>query len=865
MAEGQRNRHFILDGVTETERFSRSGRGSRPIVPRRDRHSHAAALRGQIDDLRIVANESRAEQEELGLEGGIGIQVEFQSFPDVELAAERLARDRSGIELLRVRQDDASQRTYATVFVPDGRLGHFEQLLQNYVDERRNSAGWARDNRLLIDAIEQIRSATLRALWTDEDDELPDDEQAPFWWEVWLPVRDNRNAVVADFRRSIGFLDSRSPRTREFEERDDVQRYPLDSMAPRRDAETPSPRIADGELRFPERTVLLVHATIEQMQDSMLVLNNVAELRQAKSTAEFFDSLTASEQSEWVSDLLARTTFAQPAPTVPHVCLLDTGVNRGHPLLAPALDAADLHTVDPNLGVEDAHGHGTEMAGLALLGDLTELLDSTEAVSAEHRLESVKLLAADYTTGSDPKHHGYLTQEAVARAELAAPHRRRILGMAVTASGNQDRGQPSAWSAAIDTLAADADAQGENRRLMVISAGNARRSSLASYPDGNDTDGIQDPAQAWNALVVGAYTQLTNITEDNTRHYSPVAPEGGLSPFSTTSVTWQSQWPLKPDIVMEGGNAAQDCLGADEMPSLSLLTTYYRPEDRLLTHSNATSAATALASRLAAQVTAVYPELWPETIRALIVHSADWTETMKRTYLPSRHATKEDYARLIRRCGFGVPDLDRAVHSVADSLTMVVQQTLTPFKRDSGRAPGLRDMHLHRLPWPTETLESLGELPVEMRVTLSYFIEPNPSRRGRSRRYAYESHGLRFDVRRPTESVVEFRKRINAAARAEDDGRQPTSSDPHWLIGPQNRHKGSLHGDIWRGTATDLASRDCIAIYPASGWWKTRPALERYGLPAPYALVVSIKAPEADVDLYTEVASRVNALVEVET
>ena len=863
MAEGQRNRHFILDGVTETEPFSGSGRGSRPTVPPQDRRSHAATLRGQIAELRMVADEAKAAQEEAGLEGGIGIQVEFRSFPDVDLAAERLARDRSGIELLRVSHGDDSRRTHATVFVPDGKLDHFERLIQDYAAERRDSAGRPRDNRLLVDAIEQIRSATLRALWTDDEDEFPTDEQAPFWWEVWLPVRDNRNAVVADFRMRIGFPASQSDKAPELAEQSHIQRHSLDSIDRQLDAAAPSPHMAYGELHFPERTVLLAYATVEQMRSSMLLLNNVAELRRAKSTAEFFDSLAVREQSEWVSDLLARTTFAQPTATVPFVCLLDTGANRGHPLLAPALDAADLHTINPNLGVEDAHGHGTEMAGLAALGDLTELLGSTEAVSVEHRLESVKLLAAGGTTGSDPKHHGYLTQEAVARAELNVPYRRRIFGMALTAPDNQDRGQPSAWSAAIDTLAADTDSQGESRRLLVVSAGNARRSSWAGYPDGNDTDGIHDPAQAWNALVVGAFTRLTNITEKDTESYLPVADEGGLSPFSTTSVTWQSQWPLKPDVVMEGGNAAKDRYGAVAMSSLSLLTTHYRLEDRLLTHSNATSAAMALASRLAAQVTVEYPELWPETIRALIVHSAEWTEAMQRTYLPSKSATKDDYARLIRRCGFGVPDLDRALYSVADSLTMVVQQTLTPFKRDRRRAPSLRDMHLHRLPWPTETLENLAELPVEMRVTLSYFVEPNPSRRGRNRRYAYQSHGLRFDVRRPTETVDRFRKRINAAARAEDDGRRPTSNDPHWLIGPQNRHKGSIHSDIWRGTAAELASRDSIAVYPTSGWWKTRPILERYALPAPYALVVSIKTPEANVDLYAEVASRVEALVEV--
>ena len=167
-------------------------------------------------------------------------------------------------------------------------------------------------------------------------------------------------------------------------------------------------------------------------------------------------------------------------------------------------------------------------------------------------------------------------------------------------------------------------------------------------------------------------------------------------------------------------------------------------------------------------------------------------------------------------------------------------------------------MHLHDLPWPRDVLEGLGATQVEMRVTLSYFIEPNPSRRGHRSRYRYESHGLRFDVKRPLESVDEFRKRVNLAARDEDErslggGR----GDAAWLIGARSRHRGSLHSDIWLGTAADLASRGVIAVYPTAGWWKTRQALERYDKAARYALVISIRAPEVDVDLCTEVTNRI--------
>ena len=55
-----------------------------------------------------------------------------------------------------------------------------------------------------------------------------------------------------------------------------------------------------------------------------------------------------------------------------------------------------------------------------------------------------------------------------------------------------------------------------------------------------------------------------------------------------------------------------------------------------------------------------------------------------------------------------------------------------------------------------------------------------------------------------------------------------------------------------------------MGVYPAVGWWKTRPKLGRFDQPARYALIVSIKAPEVDVDLYTSVANQVTAEVQVE-
>jgi hypothetical protein len=206
---------------------------------------------------------------------------------------------------------------------------------------------------------------------------------------------------------------------------------------------------------------------------------------------------------------------------------------------------------------------------------------------------------------------------------------------------------------------------------------------------------------------------------------------------------------------------------------------------------------------------------------------------------------------LLRCYGFGVPDLGRALWSANNAVTLVMQDQLQPFERDS-----CKEMHLHTLPWPRQALEELGEERVTLCVTLSYFIEPNPARRGWVRRHRYASHGLRFAVIKPTESKDQFRKRVNKAARAEEDGKISTT-DGDWFLGTSLRGKGSLHQDYWMGTAADLARRDVLAVYPVIGWWRERPHLERWSRPARYALVVSIRTRAKTVDIYEPIANQV--------
>lgn len=709
--------------------------------------------------------------------------------------------------------------TRATVYVPRGQLGYFERKVEQYLNE--DSKSGRPKNEALVASIEDIRLATLQSLWTDAMD-LPPSGQ-PIWWEVWL--RKNDTETLGRFRH---------------------------------DAEQLGIRLADDTLTFPERRVMLVCGTYEQMTRSIELLDCIAELRKAKDLASAFTAMSAVEQAEWRDDLQRR--LVPPSENAPAVCLLDTGVNRQHPLLSPALDEVDVQAYEPTWPAADHDGHGTEMAGVALYGDLTDVLVSGRQIPLSHRLESVKILPP--VGKNDPRLYGAITMGAIGKAEQVAPYRQRSVCLTVTTTDFRDRGQPSSWSAELDQICSGA--QDEQRRMIIVSAGNTDSMGRALYPDSNQTDAIHDPGQSWNALTVGAYTERVRIDGAGYDSWRPLAQGGALSPASTTSCIWdRKKWPIKPDIVMEGGNMAKSPDGkVDYVDSLMLLTTHRQLLGKSFVVTGDTSAAAAQAARLAAMIQAQYPHYWQETVRALLVHAADWTPAMEAQCSGRSKMEERGIAWRLSHYGFGVPEPEKVLYCARNLLTLVSQDSLQPFEKKSDGSYRSKEMNLHRLPWPKQELLALGEVPVKLRVTLSYFIEPSPGRRGWNNRHRYPSHGLRFDMQNPLESLPDFRRRINAAAQADDDtGGQSLGDRLDWIVGPKLRHRGSLHSDRWEGTAAELAQCENIAVYPVIGWWRERVHLGQGHRRARYALIVSIESSSTAVDIYTPVAQKIRPLI----
>ncbi len=821
-------KHLLLQGTARNELYTSTpqGGGSFESPPRPQRKTHGERLLKELDNAERNAKERlKSEPTRQGLQF---IPLEFSESADFSMELKRLESDSLGIRLINVRKK--GDRNVYMVAVPDNQVAHFANRFRQYLSE--DTSKGAPKNEPLASGISQITDGELASYWTDSDEQLPAKDER-FWWEVWLNEDGTTDeGVEAWFRESANGLQI---------------------------------RLSDQIVQFPERIVILVYANFSDWEQFPGLMCYLEEFRRANLITGEFLSLTPSDQAEFINDLLDRTTFA--AADAPAVCLLDTGVNRGHPLLKPAIDSNDVQAWNPAWVTADQKGHGTEMAGLALYGDLHSPLENSDPLVMVHRLESVKILPDDGQ--NDPPDYGPITVGSMAIAERNQRSRNRTYCMPVTAPSDRDKWQPSLWSASIDQ--ACAGVFDNYRRLLILAAGNIREELGKNYPQENQLSSIEDPAQAWNAITVGACTAKIWPDDATVQSYVPIASPGLLSPASRTSISWsEREWPFKPDIVLEGGNYLKDSSGnVTTTDNLMVLTTQMSAtSDALLVGSGDTSAATAQAAWIAAQLQADYPDYWPETIRGLLIHSAEWTPQMLKEFpYPQRH-------NRLRVYGWGVPDLDKAKRCAQGIATMVIQEQLQPYQMD-GSQPKTRHMHLHELPMPRQVLEELGSTPVKMQVTLSYFVEPNPSRRGWAARYRYQSHGLRFDVRRPEETQSDMLIRLSRKFWPNENqrtGKRPqlgASDNRNWEFGPKMQTRGSIHSDTWSGTAAQLASSDSIIIYPVTGWWREQPKLGCIDKQARYSLIVTISTESTELPLYAavenEIAIRSRVATEIET
>jgi hypothetical protein len=194
----------------------------------------------------------------------------------------------------------------------------------------------------------------------------------------------------------------------------------------------------------------------------------------------------------------------------------------------------------------------------------------------------------------------------------------------------------------------------------------------------------------------------------------------------------------------------------------------------------------------------------------------------------------------------------RARRSASNALTLIIQDTITPYKKGAreGAEPVYNEMKLFELPWPVEELRKLSTTIVTLRVALSTFIAPNPSEAARGSKYRYASHNLRFKLNRPNEGVSDFISRISKTVDAPNP--QQLDEDDRWSFGPNRRDVGSLQIDEMLCKASDLARRNILAVHPVTGWWKSKSTPAPNELTTRFALIVEIDAEHTAAEIYNE-------------
>lgn len=789
---------------------------SRTIPPYKyaDKVTHANDIIKQFDD--VLSQHKQHEVLRISVNGSCGREFPLDSL------------EKSGMRVLNFLQDGQG-RQEATVLMGKGAPRCLKSKIEAYRDKLTKKGGIS--HQKLVGRIDSITRPRSLWYWRDQTETLSPENE--IWIEIWLSIDQSISQAKERFEkncRSCGII------------------------------------FNDKPLEFCECIIYAVYANKTKIESLIAIEPLVFQCRALRAiTTEIIDA-APSEQKDWTTDLLRR--MVKPEGDAPSVCILDSGCNK-HPIIEPLIREGALISAVDGKPAYDILGHGTQMAGVAAYGNLNHAMMNHNGKVFPHAIESCRL----YGLSDTERLHGEITLQAVSRMEIARPRDKRVFCMALTEPDHSAKltGHPTSWSAALDLATSNPSEQGEYDRLFLVSAGN--RNEIVQNDEFNEDAAVQNPAQAWNIVTVGAVTHLTDMPDNYPyKPYEIYAQAGELSPYSTYSLKWKAKAPIKPEVLCEGGNAVIVRRGgmsdipepvSDEPETMSLVAPYWKHLERPYDLFKKTSLSTALATNIAAGIMREYPNLRAETIRGLIVHSAEWTQEMLDKYLRDSN-TKSAYLHLARMCGFGEASLSRAIECKTNHLTLVHEGTLRPYKRKGSQQCSYNEMAYHRLPWPKSALKSIGNQQVVLKVTLSYFVEPNPrATEDMERIYSYPSYSLRYSIKKCTDTFEQHIKKLNRATRDEGETVQNQGQYDGWKLGSY-AFVGSVHSDIWEGTADELAEMEGIAISPDTGWWKSRPGLKKYDSIAHYSLIVSIRTKDntCNVDLYTEVKNQIEASIQ---
>lgn len=507
-------------------------------------------------------------------------------------------------------------------------------------------------------------------------------------------------------------------------------------------------------------------------------------------------------------------------------------------MLGPAV--GDTSAIPASIGTSlDRVGHGTRVAGVALYGDMAEgiqsgrftpelMLFSVRVTNDDGRFDDETLLVNQIREAVTQMHEGYGCR--VFNMSLGDP-----------ATIFTENSYPTHWATILDELVR------EKNIVIVVSTGNHDPVADANDPDAlvrnypaclfDDTARLIDPAMAVNVLTVGslAHNHASYGTEryPDDPAYIPIAQVNQPSPFTRRGPGVEGA--IKPDLCDYGGNLVYD--GHQQRinrydQGAGIVSAHHEfGQGRLFAFDVGSSYAAPRVAHQAARILGQYPQASANLVRALLVASADIPTEAKECL---GFQSNEEKNRLLQLCGYGKADLDRALFSAPNCVTLFREETLE-----------IDHFHLYEIPIPDEFKQLQGI----RRISATLAFDP-PVRRTR-RDYIGNRMSFKLIRGKTADEIVANYHELS------ETGNQFTAATTTNTLWPnyETRHSGTVQ----KGTLEVRSRRalDYDSPFHLVVWSEGRWAAQEYTTQN-YAVVVTLEFEEqATVNLYEIMRTRV--------